>query len=47
MCRDKSGPFFIMIYVDEEIVAARGRGGGIGLWQRTTPEWELKSGFSL
>lgn len=46
-CRDKAGPFFIMVYVDDEIIAARGRGGGIGLWQRPSPEWEIKSGSVL
>lgn len=45
--KDKADPFFLFIYVDDEIVAARGRGGGIGLWQRATAEWELKTGVSL
>jgi hypothetical protein len=30
--------------VDENIICARGRGGGIAMWARTTPAWELKSG---
>lgn len=47
-CREgKAGPFFIMIYVDDEIVAAKGRGGGIAIWQRAKPEWELKAGVTL
>jgi len=45
--RDKAGPFFLIVYADDEIVVARGRGGGIALWQRTTPAFELKAGISL
>lgn len=32
-------------YVDERVVAARGRGGGIALWARTSPTWELEKGI--
>jgi len=45
--KDKAGPFFLIVYADDEIVVARGRGGGIALWQRTTPAFELKAGISL
>ena len=42
--RGKADPFFVFFYVDESIIAARGRGGGIAIWARTTPGWELSSG---
>lgn len=45
--RGKSGPFFLFFYVDEEIACARGKGGGYAVWQRTTPEWDLKAGITL
>lgn len=37
-------PFFIFLYIDDDIVAARGRGGGVAFWARTTPSWELEKG---
>jgi hypothetical protein len=30
--------------VDQDIIAARGRGGGVSIWARTTPAWELAKG---
>ncbi len=51
LCRksedDKGGPFFTFFYVDEQLAAARGRGGGVALWRRTTPEWDLQAGIDL
>ncbi len=44
---DKSGPFFTFFYVDKDLAAARGRGGGVALWKRTTPDWDLKAGIDL
>jgi hypothetical protein len=38
-------PFFIFFHVDEDIIAARGRGGGVALWARTSPNWELENGI--
>lgn len=42
--REKASPFFVFYYVDERIICARGRGGGIAMWARTTPQWELEKG---
>ena len=32
-------------YIDERVAAARGRGGGIAVWARTSPAWELEKGI--
>lgn len=40
----KKLPFFLYIYVDQDIVVARGRSGGLALWARTQPDWEATSG---
>ncbi len=37
-------PFFLFFYVSDDVIAARGRGGGIAFWARTTPAWELENG---
>ena len=37
-------PFFLFFYVGEDLVAARGRGGGIAFWAKTSPAWELQNG---
>ncbi len=37
-------PFFIYAYVDDEIIVARGRSGGLAVWAATTQEWEAKAG---
>jgi hypothetical protein len=39
-------PFFLFFYVSEDLIAARGRGGGIAFWARTTPAWELENGIN-
>jgi len=39
-------PFFLFFYVSDDLVAARGRGGGIAFWARTTPAWELENGVA-
>lgn len=35
-------PFFILFYVDDDIIAARGRGGGIAFWKKTDSDFEMK-----
>ena len=42
----RKDPFFLFFYVDEDVVAARGRSGGVAYWARTTPAWELEKGIS-
>lgn len=42
----KKDPFFLFFYVDEKVVAARGRSGGIAFWAKTTPAWELEKGIA-
>jgi len=41
-----AGPFFLFCYVDDQICVARGRGGGLALWSRTTPVWEAEAGVT-
>eukprot|EP00887_Chlorella_sp_A99_P004843 scaffold4.g4843.t1 len=43
--RVKDSPFFSFFYVDERVIAARGRSGGIAMWARTSPSWELEKGI--
>ena len=38
-------PFFNIIYVDDEIVVARGRSGGLAFWARASPSWQLANGI--
>ena len=38
-------PFFLVFYVDNDVVAARGKGGGVAYWARTSPQWELERGI--
>lgn len=33
----KDGPFFLFCYIDDKIVVARGRGGGLALWYAHLP----------
>jgi hypothetical protein len=40
----KKLPFFLYAYVDKDIVVARGRSGGMALWQRADKDWEARSG---
>ncbi len=40
----KKLPFFLYAYVDKDIVVARGRSGGLALWQRADKDWEARSG---
>lgn len=42
----KKLPFFLYAYADEDIIVARGRSGGLAVWKRTTPEWEMESGVA-
>ncbi|EIE26358.1 hypothetical protein COCSUDRAFT_58894 [Coccomyxa subellipsoidea C-169] len=44
---DKKGPFFLFIYGDEDILVARGRGGGVAFWTAASPSWEVQSGVTL
>ena len=41
---DPKGPFFLISYVDDTLLVAVGRSGGIAMWERTTPSWELERG---
>ncbi len=50
MCRKEppkrgSLPFFLFAYADNDIIVARGRGGGLAYWAATTPAWELENGI--
>lgn len=38
----KADPFFIVFYVDEDIVCARGRGGGVAFWKRCDSDFDMK-----
>lgn len=40
----KALPFFIYAFVDEDIIVARGRSGGVALWGRADPEWAASAG---
>eukprot|EP01023_Acetabularia_acetabulum_P057463 TRINITY_DN6701_c0_g1_i4.p1 TRINITY_DN6701_c0_g1~~TRINITY_DN6701_c0_g1_i4.p1 ORF type:complete len:238 (-),score=33.17 TRINITY_DN6701_c0_g1_i4:132-845(-) len=42
--KQKVQPFFVFLYVDEDIIVARGATGGTALWGRTTTEWEIQNG---
>jgi hypothetical protein len=37
-------PFFLFAHADDDVVVARGRSGGVALWARATPSWELTNG---
>jgi len=39
----KADPFFIVFYVDDDIICARGRGGGIAFWTRVENDFDLKN----
>ena len=39
---DPKDPFFIIFYVDEDIIAARGRGGGIAFWTSCPTDFDMK-----
>lgn len=39
---DPKDPFFIIFYVDEDIIAARGRGGGIAFWSICPSDFDMK-----
>lgn len=41
----KPDPFYQWVYVDDKICVARGRGGGLAMWARTSPVWELQAGI--
>ncbi|GBF94759.1 hypothetical protein Rsub_07642 [Raphidocelis subcapitata] len=42
----KKLPFFLYAYVDDDIIVARGRSGGLAVWSRATPEWQMSSGVA-
>lgn len=42
----KKLPFFLYAYVDDDIIVARGRSGGLAVWTRATPEWLMSSGVA-
>ena len=35
-------PFFLYAYVDEEIIVARGRSGGLALWIAADSKWQVR-----
>lgn len=37
-------PFFLYAYVDDELVVARGRSGGLAAWLRADAAWEAQAG---
>ena len=37
-------PFFLYAYVDEDIIVARGRSGGLALWVAADPVWQANAG---
>ena len=37
-------PFFLYAYVDEDIIVARGRSGGLALWVAADPKWQANAG---
>ncbi|KAK9843583.1 hypothetical protein WJX84_003634 [Apatococcus fuscideae] len=43
--RKGDGPFFLFAYADDDICVARGRGGGLAMWARTPPTWNLQAGI--
>lgn len=42
----KADGLFIMVYGDDDIVVARGKGGGIALWQNAPPTWLMENGVA-
>ena len=42
----KKLPFFVYAYADEDIIVARGRSGGVALWQNMerNSEWQAQAG---
>lgn len=43
--RTKTTPFFVFLYVDEDVCIARGRSGGVAYWARTTASEEAEKGI--
>ena len=39
-----AGPFFLVAYVDDGVVVARGRSGGVAIWARAGEEWCARAG---
>lgn len=39
---DRGDPFFIIFYVDEDIICARGRGGGIAFWRKCESDFDMR-----
>jgi len=37
-------PFFIFIHADDQFCVARGRGGGIAVWQKVDVKWRFENG---
>lgn len=40
----KKLPFFLYAYVDNDIVVARGRSGGLAMWRSVGAEWQATAG---
>lgn len=45
--RSKGKPFYLFAYAGDEFVVARGKGGGLGLWARAKPAWELQNSVGV
>lgn len=45
--KDGKMPFFKIMYVDEDILCALGRSGGIALWSKADKSLEMEKGLNL
>lgn len=39
-------PFFLYSYVDDDILVARGRSGGLALYARVDSDWQMSKGVA-
>lgn len=44
---DGKKPFFKILYVDEDILCALGKSGGVALWSRASKTLEMEKGLNL
>jgi len=42
----KGLPFFLFFHVDQDIICAQGKGGGIALWAKADGPWLLERGIA-
>lgn len=45
--KDGKMPFFKILYVDEDILCALGKSGGIALWSKAPKTLEMEKGLNL